>query len=78
MRLWILNRKPGRATVETGWDEMESLVVRASSKYRARIIAMSHAGDEGQGIWSNSSLTTCEEILEEGSSEIICRNYKRG
>jgi hypothetical protein len=33
------------------------------------------AGDEGQEVWFNASLTSCEELTNEGPASVIIRNF---
>ena len=78
MRLWIL--KPvddSSAPWLPYFDRMFGFVIRARTEDAARGVAASNCGAEGPDAWLSSKLSTCVEVLAEGSEGVILDNYNR-
>jgi hypothetical protein len=54
------------------------MVVRASNSLMARELAKSKSQDEGAACWTNRMVTTCEELMGAGLSEVILIQSKDG
>lgn len=61
-----------------GYDEQQGCVVRATSEEDARRIAAANKGDEGDEVWLDPSLTTCEVVSGRGPRGLILRAYNAG
>lgn len=74
MKLWHLVRN-----CEAGWEEYQSMVVRAETELAARDIA-GHAEDGDRGVldFLDPSKSTCDELTTEGPSEIIISDFVNG
>ncbi|MBT1157132.1 hypothetical protein J1C56_16170 [Aminobacter anthyllidis] len=58
-------------------EQIIEIVIRASSEERARELAADEAtrlGDQASH-WLGPSLTTCEQIPQEGPDEVICVDF---
>lgn len=63
---------------EVGWDEVNSLVVRADNEELARLIAADVHGDEGMEVWMKDTSSTCVPIELNGRNGVLCRDYNAG
>lgn len=78
MKLWILRlRLDHRESWINPWGIVKGFVVRATNEAQAREIAEMQAGDESypQKAWLRPEITSCEELLADGDSEIILRDF---
>jgi len=75
MKLWLLEAKDKHKLWEPWYDKMFSIVVRAESVGRARIIASKNCGDESPLAWLNSDCSTCQELKSDGKEEPIVINF---
>lgn len=67
MKIWKLtNLRPK-------WGAMGGIIVRAETEEAARSLANTKCYGEGP-VWTNSTLTSCEEVLAEGNEEILIIN----
>ena len=83
MKLWLL--RPIRPEIEEDkrywWDDYNiyiGFVIRAETEERARQLADEKADcvcDEQVGIWLDSSLTSCVELIASGPEEVIIHDY---
>lgn len=74
MKLWHLHRISGTI----GWDEVDGFVVCASGERAARRLASEEAGDEGAGVWLDSTKSSCEQLSPEPEAAIILRSCNAG
>lgn len=72
MKLYLLRRHD-----EPGYDEYDSMVIRAESEERARKIANICCMYEGR-IWDNPELVDCVELKASGEEGIIITNFVAG
>ena len=72
MKLWLL--KPYEDW-EPWFDKAFGFVIRAETEEAARAIASENAGDEGGTPWLLSSHTSCVELLPEGESGLVLRDF---
>ena len=73
MKLYLLSRLD-----RVGYDETESMLIRAESEMTARTMAnKSSCGDEVE-IWENSALVSVEEITVDGPAELIILAFNAG
>lgn len=76
LRLYLLQRRD----IEAGkhhCDEALSMVVRQTSRQKARKEANENCGDEGM-IWSDPTKVACAPLSREGKPGVIIRNYRSG
>lgn len=57
-----------------GYDEYDSMLVRAENSNEAREIANSRCGDEGK-IWTDTKKVTCQVIRATGMSKLILSSF---
>lgn len=77
MKLWLL--KPAtRGDERWGYDCAYGFVVRAETELDARELAAEEHGDEGVKSWIRPEDTTCEELLPEGSAQVVLRDFHAG
>lgn len=64
------------------YDVTLGFIIRATSEEEARRFASQNQGDEGWGEWQSpwldENLTSCEELLAEGESGVIMRDFNNG
>ena len=85
MKLWILqpNDLPAK---DSPWipiyDKVDCYVIRAETEHEARELAHSRGADENYcGItapWRNPKYSFCTELLAEGDSGIVVRDFNAG
>lgn len=76
MKIWLLKRvENNRAPV---YDCNDGFVIRATSEGEAREIAAAQRGDEGAAVWRTAEGSSCEELVADGDSGIILRDFHAG
>jgi len=70
--IYLLTRKG-----HIGYDEYDSMVVRAESPEKARQLANDQCGDEGH-VWTNSEKVKCLVIKASGPSKVIINSFNAG
>ena len=85
-RLWIL-RPAGDLEAKNLWtpwyDKAFGFVVRAADEKEARVLASKEAGDEYDRYsgedevnpWLEEKYSTCQELLLDGSAEVVIRDF---
>ena len=58
------------------YDTAMAFVVRAKSPKAARELASRDAGEEGSGVWLDSTLTSCRCLSERGVAKVLIRDYR--
>ncbi|MFA5165656.1 MAG: hypothetical protein WC481_08880 [Candidatus Omnitrophota bacterium] len=83
MKLWLLRPKEGLPENEgplnpwePWYDKTFGFVIRAETEGEARKIAKGDCDCEGRSAWS-SAFSTCIELLPEGESGIIIKDFAR-
>ena len=91
MKLWILRPVDGLDKDDNPWnpwfDKVLGFVIRAETEADARALAHSRAGVENRGDilsekpantnqpWMDAKYSTCTELLSEGGSAVIMRDF---
>ena len=79
MTLWLLTATEKAAKLgKQSWDSYDSFVVRADTEETARILASHKAADEGADTWLNPELSSCNELLANGKTEIVLGSFNAG
>ena len=73
MAIFLITR-----TGSVDYEEYRAFVIKAQDEDEARQIASETNGTEGRGQWLNPSFSKCEELKEDGVSEIICSDFNAG
>jgi len=73
MKLFLLENYDLRT-----YDTTLGFIVRAKDKEAARKLASTMASFEKQDTWTNALKSSCDEIPESGTEEIILRSYLNG
>lgn len=60
-----------------GYDEYDSMIVRAEDETHARVIASNNCGDEG-GVWTSRKKVTCEVLTPKGESGLVLGSFNAG
>lgn len=71
LKLFLLTRRD-----HPEFDEVAGFLIRANSEAHARWMATQEARDEGWGAWVDPSVSTCEELTEDGVSGILLRDFR--
>ena len=61
-----------------GIDEAQGFVVRSRTEDSARSYVADECGDEGEAVWKDPELTSCEELGFAGAPGIILRDFCAG
>jgi hypothetical protein len=69
MKIWELKN------LNPGFGKMTGIVVRAPSEEEARLMASKSAYQEGSSTWTDHSLSTCCEVLQDGFAMVILASY---
>lgn len=69
----ILN--PNKDPWEPWYNKAFGFVVRANTEKEARKLASKECGEEKTEAWLNPEYSTCVELLQEGESMIILRDF---
>lgn len=81
MRLWLLRPRDDTVGAWLPWyDKAFGFVVRAETGAAARLFAEDESGDESSGVrhpWLDSQQTSCVELIAEGKSGVIIRDFAR-
>lgn len=79
MKLWLLNARDDATDDQNPWwpeyDCAYGFVVVAENEHEARLIASEQAGDETPMAWLSHEFSNCAELLPDGRSQIILRNF---
>jgi len=91
MKLYILEPSQKLKKGDNPWnpwyDKAFGFVIRAETEEKARKIAHENAGDENRGAflekeiaktkspWLDKKYSTCNELLADGESELIIRDF---
>jgi len=73
MSLYLLKRPDN----DIGYDEVDGVIVCASTAKRARQMAADNCGDEG-GVWLDPKRATCQLIHGAMSPGIVLRSFRAG
>ena len=79
MKLWILTPNVSGGPWKPWYDKAFGFVVRAETDEDARSMAQADGGDEtrnGVPAWTDSKLSSCEEISAYGSREVVMRDFR--
>lgn len=92
MKLWLLKAREDLPVGDNPWepwyDKSFGAVVRAETEAQARQFAHENAGDENRGAflinkvadttqpWLNSKYSQCEELLQDGTAEMVLQDFK--
>ena len=83
MRLWNLfpsETVDGRASQWSPWyNKAFGFVIRAETEKQARQIATDNSGGESHGgvyPWMDERYSICEELTQNGVSELVLRDYR--
>lgn len=74
MRLWLLKRRLDRPE----YDAADGFVIRAEDEFHARAWAAANAGDEKPITWTESALSTCDPLEQDGKSGVILIDFNAG
>jgi len=76
MKLWLLRPHDNDPAWERpSYDKAYGFVVRAATAEIAREIASRDAGDEGAAVWLDRSHSACVELTQQGSPQIVLRDF---
>jgi len=91
MKLWLLRPKEDLSNGKNPWnpeyDKAFGFVVRADTEEQAREFAHEDAGDENSGKfandetadteqpWKDSKYSTCIELMADGKSGVVIRDF---
>lgn len=80
MKLWKLYPRQKAKPWDFWPDKCHGFIIRSETEEQARKIAQDNAGDEKDygDVWLDLDLCICIEILPEGNSEIILRDFRNG
>lgn len=89
MKLWLLKPIDLESDHWDPWyDRCFAIVVRAETEYKARTLAQSVAGPEGQvynrdtgryertDVWMLQAITSCVDLLPEGKPGVIVQDIR--
>lgn len=71
MPLYLLER----VACTVGYDETESVVVRAKDSKEARQLASTACGGEGKAAWLSRTTSRCQRLPACGVSVVIIRSF---
>lgn len=71
MPIYLLDR----IAYTVGYDETESVVVRAENAKEARTLASKACGGEGEAVWLSPKNSSCKRLPSYGMSGVIIRSF---